>query len=661
MFWRWIEAERGRFMLLLPVAMGAAILGYFALPFEPPLWTGILGLLLTALALAVSWRHMLLRFLALLALSAALGLARAEWRTADEPPMRIMPIGPVTLSGTIARIEQLPDAARITLVSPRIDAGPILPRAIRLKLRPGERLALKAGQGVQAYAILFGPERPAWPGGWDMERDYFFSGLNASGFALTPLTLTRVAPRNRLADGLQNVRNDITGTILATLPRATGGIAVTLLTGDEQAIPPPERQEFVEAGLAHILAVAGLHVGIVMGLVFWSTRWLLTRHTLLALHLPVKSIAAAAALLGGIGYAALTGAHLPILRSLAMAALATLGVFAGRRAFSLRGLAIAALALLLASPEVILSTSFQMSFSAVAALISGYAAMQQRAPRIRTPHSQAAKLGRHVLGLAFTSLLAGGASMPFAAYQFQQIQPYWIPANLLAVPLTAFWIMPCGLLALALMPVHLAALALVPMGWGIAAIVRVTQFITTWPDALLQSKPMPASAILFIAAGLAWLCIWRSAGRFAGVPVIALGLVIALSARPPDVLVSADSRLIALRSGETVFLVRAAKADNFTLAQWRTVWGGTPLTPAGCTAASCRVGAAWYTTVPVCVPARLIVAPIEMPACAAPVIDRFATYRQGAVAAWITPDGVRRRTDRQVQGVRPWVLPYPQL
>jgi hypothetical protein len=117
---------------------------------------------------------------------------------------------------------------------------------------------------------------------------------------------------------------------------------------------------------------------------------------------------------------------------------------------------------------------------------------------------------------AFTSLLAGGASMPYAAYQFQQIQPYWIPANLIAVPLTALWIMPWGLAALALMPLHLAVLALAPMGWGIAVIVWITARIATWPAAMLRIAPIPDAAILLVTAGLIWLCIWRSAARYAG-------------------------------------------------------------------------------------------------------------------------------------------------
>ncbi|MDD2705369.1 MAG: ComEC/Rec2 family competence protein [Acidocella sp.] len=666
MFARWVEAEQGRFTLLLPIAMGVAILVYFSLPAEPPLWLGPVATGLSAIALATSWRHQYARFAAAMALMASLGFARAELRTASAPPMPLIPSGVLKVAGIISRIELMPGAARITLTQPRLDSGPPLKRQIRLKLRPSDTTPLIAGEGVQTYAMLFGPERPAYPGGWDQGRDDFFSGLNASGFALTGLTITTPPPPDRLGNALQNLRANIASTIMATLPPATGTIAVTLLTGDEQAIPPQERQNFIEAGLAHILAVAGLHVGIIMGLAFTASRWLLTRRERMALRLPTKSLAAAAALLAGLAYALLTGAHLPILRSLAMASLATLGVFVGRRAISLRGLALAALVLMLATPETVLGTSFQMSFSAVAALISGYAAVQHFFTRFHASQSRLGSVVMHIIGLAYTSLLAGGASMPFAAYQFQQIQPYWIPANILAVPLTAFWIMPLGLLSLALMPLHAAALALIPMGWGIWLIVWVTAHIATWPYALLRIAPMPSAAILLIAAGLAWLCIWRSPPRLAGVPLMAAGVVLAMLARPPDALVSANAKLIAMRSGPTVFLITQPRAGNFILEQWQNVWGETPLTPGQCNATACRLGPILFApTRPLagCGDAALALSPVQLlGACGhIPVIDRLSTYRNGATAAWITPHGVVLRTDRQVQGNRPLVLPYPQL
>jgi competence protein ComEC len=400
-----------------------------------------------------------------------------------------------------------------------------------------------------------------------------------------------------------------------------------------------------------------------MGLAFVAARFLLTRPERLALRLPIKPISAVIALAAGAGYAALTGAHLPILRSLAMASLATLGVIAGRRAISLRGLALAASLLLLATPEAILGVSFQMSFSAVLALISGYAALPSL--HARAQESIFRRIAMRIAALAYTSLLAGAASMPFAAYQFQQIQPYWIPANLIAVPLTAFWIMPCGLLALALMPLGLSALALIPMGWGIAVIVWLTSRIAAWPAALLRMPPMPDLAILLITAGLIWLCLWRTAPRYAGLLAMLAGLAVYAAARPPDVLVSPDARLIAIHTGRSVFLIRQHQASSFTLSQWAPVWGALPLTPAQCTQTTCRLGPILFAeTAPgTCTGAVLVISPQPLRGACGPaqVIDRFSVYQNGATAARISGAAIRLRTDRETQGKRPWVTPYPQL
>ncbi|HUM08627.1 MAG TPA: hypothetical protein VLT37_07110, partial [Acidocella sp.] len=182
-------------------------------------------------------------------------------------------------------------------------------------------------------------------------------------------------------------------------------------------------------------------------------------------------------------------------------------------------------------------------------------------------------------------------------------------------------------------------------------------------DAMLRIAPMPHASILVIAAGLIWLCIWRSTPRLAGIPVMALGVALALLARPPDVLVSSDARLIAIRSGATVFLVTQHKPDRFTLEQWAPVWGEVPLTPAQCTENTCRLGPVLFAAAPPAdCTAAVLVSPAELTGCAGlPVIDRLYVYRNGATAAWVKGAKVTLRTDRAAQGSRPWVVPYPQL
>jgi len=331
-FAAWIEAEQGRFFLILPIAMGAAILAYFDLKSEPPLWLGFCLAAASALALAASWRLPPARFIAALALAASLGFARAEWRTAAMPPLLDVPYGSVIATGSISSIDNLPTGRRITLAPAALDGGPPLARVLRIKLSAHDTTMLAPGDVVALRAILFKPDRPAYPGGWDATRDAYFAGLGASGFELGTLTVTNPATGQGFSVWLRGVRENIAASINASLPPPTASVAVTLLTGLENQMPPDERQQFIAAGLAHLLAVAGLHVGIVMGLFFAAARFCLTRHERIALHLPVKPIAACVALAAGGMYAALTGAHLPILRSLAMAGLVTAGVIAGRRA-----------------------------------------------------------------------------------------------------------------------------------------------------------------------------------------------------------------------------------------------------------------------------------------------------------------------------------------
>jgi competence protein ComEC len=655
-----VETERGRFFLLLPVAMGTAILLYFALPREPPLWLGGAAVAVAAAALAVGWRHPVARFAVALALAAALGFGRAEWRTAAAAPLLMVPTGPTALTGTVRDIVSLPAGRRLTLGAPSLDGGPPRRRDIALRLRAGDDVAVVPGDRVSAYALLFPPDRPAYPGGFAPDRQDFFANIGADGSALGHVQVTQPADASPLRDGLAGLRAAIAATILRTLPVATGSVAVTLLTGDEQAIPAPERQAFIAAGLAHILAVAGLHVGIVMGLAFFAVRWGMTRFERVALRLPVKPLAALAALTAGIGYAALTGAHLPILRSLAMASLVTLGIVCGRRALSLRGLALAAMAIMLITPEAVVGAGFQMSFSAVLALIAGYAALP--ATWRHRPEGWR-RLPVHIGLLALTSLLAGGASMPFAAYQFLQIQPYWIPANLIAVPLTALYILPLGLVALALMPFGLGPLALAPMGWGLGVIVWLTGQIAAWPAAMLRVPPLPAGLPLGCAAGLIWLCIWRGRARLAGLGLIAAGLALGFTGRPPDALLSSDAKLIAIRDGGQVWLAAAPRASAYTAAQWRGVWPRLPLIPATCTGARCDIGA--VRLVPAapaaCPSAGLVISPAPLgAACAVPVLDRAFAFENGATAVWIVPGGVRLRTDRAAEGARPWTAPWPE-
>ncbi len=224
-----------------------------------------------------------------------------------------------------------------------------------------------------------------------------------------------------------------------------------------------------------------------MGLVMGATRIGLALWEWAALRWPCKQVAALTALGAGGGYVLLTGMHVPVLRSFAMAAPGDARRRGGRRAISMRGLAIAALVLMAVAPQEVLGVSFQMSFAAVLALIAGYEALRPALSRIRRR-----PMLHHAATLVLTSLLAGAASAPFGAYHFGRVQAYFVLGNLVAVPLTAMLVMPAGLLALALMPLGLEAVALWPMRWGLDAILWVARTVSALPAAVFfvpHSRP----------------------------------------------------------------------------------------------------------------------------------------------------------------------------
>ncbi|HEX7390663.1 MAG TPA: ComEC/Rec2 family competence protein [Acidiphilium sp.] len=667
-----LGAERGRLFLFLPVAMGAGILVYFDLTREPPYALAIGLIALACTALAAVWRWKAARGIAALLLAASLGFGRAQWQTAMMPPLMTVPHHAVTVVGQVAAVDLLPNGRRIRIARPVLDGGAAQARSVRVKLHRGDTTAVAAGDTVTLRALLFAPSRPAWPGGWNFGRDQYFSGLGAVGFALSDLTVTAVA-RPGWRGALRHVREVIAARVLAVLPVETGSVAVTLLTGFEQAIPPEERQDFVTAGLAHLLAVAGLHVGIVMAALFALSRFLAGFSEFLLLRVPAKIVASVVAFAGGVAYAALTGFHVPILRSLAMAALVLVGIIVGRRALSLRGLALAALALMLLEPQAVPGPSFQMSFSAVLALIAGYEAAGRRFHA--GGDAWHARLIRHVAALGFTSLLAGGASMPFAAYHFQQIEPYYVLANLVAVPLTATVVLPLGMVSLVLMPFHLERIALIPMGWGIHLILDVARFVGGLPHALIEIHPISGIAVAVIAIGLALLGLLRSRLRFAGLVVIAAGLIATTLTRPPDVLVSPTAALVGVRAGDTVRVVEAGRADRFTLRQWRPVWAGET-TRTGRAGDVCPDGRCGFDGGRVlyladraaaqggCGDAGVVISPRPLRgACRKKgrvVIDRFSVWRDGAIALWFRGTKIAINTDRMVQGARPWVPAWPK-
>jgi competence protein ComEC len=674
-------AERERWLLWLPIGLGAGIAGYFALPVEPPLWLGASGLLLALVVLSWSWWRLpgeafhrcapgLLGLVALL-----LGFTVATLRTqlVDAPALE----RPAAheLEATVLLVEDRTGGQRLLLGEPVIDGlqRDAAPAQVRVSTRSAEP-SFEPGDRIRLRALLMPPSPPVEPRGFDFARQAYFQGLGAVGYALSRPELLSRADARGWSLGLAALRQTIAHHITAAVPGTAGAIAVALFVGLRGALPDEIWDQWAIAGIAHLLSISGLHMALVAGTLFFAVRIALALAPPLALRLPAKKIAALVALLGAFGYLLISGAPVPTLRSFVMTAIALVAIMADRNPFSMRLVAWAAMVVLLLQPESLLGASFQMSFGAVVALIAVYETGVAR--RRGDAGGLDWRLLMYVAGIALTTLVASAATTPFSIYHFSRFPTYGIVTNLIAVPLTGIWIMPWGMLGLLLIPVGLDGPCFILMGHGIELIIAAAAFVADLPGAALAVPRPPLAALVATALGGLWLCLWRTPWRRLGLIGVALGVCLMPLGEPPDILIDARGEIIAVRLDDGSLALSPWQRDRWITDTWlqsagqdrSADWPATGRGRAGdfaCDTMGCILTRAGHTVALArapeaieedCRAADLVVSYPRVEWCpgATPLIGPRALRRAGGLAIWLEPAGIEMLTVREARGERPW-------
>ncbi len=676
-----LREDRARWALWAPVGLGVGIAAYFLLDREPSPWAAPFAILLAVCALVAG--RGALRGLAVALLICAIGFGAAQVRTwSVATPILDEETRPIAVEGRVVGIDRLEgEGLRVVLADvafPRARADDPVPARVRVRLHPGDR-APPPGARFALKAILRPPPDPAEPGAYDFRRHAYFLRIGAVGFALAPGTVVAPPPTEGWAAveaGLERLREDIRARVAARLEGAEAAVTTALLNGEPSAIPEEDLEALRLSGLQHLLSISGLHIGLVAGLMFFAVRALLAGIEPLALRRSIKKWAAVAAVLAAGAYTLLVGAPVPTQRAMLMTGLMMLAILVDRSPLSMRVIAFAATVVLLTQPEALMGPSFQMSFAAVLALIATYEAVGGWFGR---RHAEAGPLGRawlYVLGLALTSAVAGGATTPFALYHFQNVANYGVLANLIAVPITSFLVMPAGMLALLLMPFGLEGWALEAMGAGVAGVLWTAHWVAGLPGSAFIVRAVPWEAMALLTLGGVWLMLWLRRWRLAGGAVAIAAVLLALSSGRPDVVVAPSGALVGLRMADGTLLVSSGRAARFEAETWQRR-DGLPGEPAawgrhgdGSDALRCdRTGCLWRRdgiTVAVvavvealaedCAVADAVIAPeLVVRNCAAPlVVDSRALDRRGAHALRIGEGGIILETARADRMARPW-------
>lgn len=492
--------------------------------------------------------------------------------------------------------------------------------------------------------------------------------------------------QSRTSAAIARVRQAIGARIVAALPGEVGGIANALITGERGGISEATNDAFRDSGLYHILSISGLHMVIMAGAVFFIVRLLLAAFPSIALHYPIKKWAAAAAAIAALGYLLISGSAFATVRSYVMISIMFLAVLVDRPALALRNVALAALIILVLYPESLLDVGFQMSFAAVVALISAYGWVNAR--RRHAAGWRRNVIGRTALffgGIVLSTIVAGVAVAPFAAYHFHTSQQFAVLANLITIPVCNLIVMPAALLALVLMPFGLEWIALAIMGAGIDIMVWCAKWTAALPGAVSHIRAIPLQSFLLMVAGGLWLTLWQTRWRGLGIIPIAAGLAIAPMLPRPDILVGRDGTLVALRNdADGRYTALASRSANFELKRWlehdgdareprQATYNAKSPAAVKCDSVACNTPVKTQTVAVVrhpaalrddCARADILILDIPRPlGCDRPatIVDFYGLRSAGTHALYVEDDGkVHIETVAQYRGVRPWA-PAPRL
>ncbi len=672
--------ERDRWLLWLPVAMGCGIAIYFAWPADPGLVLpcSLVGVFAVAAVLLRGGA----RLGAVLVLAMAVGFAASAVRSAYvAAPVILEKKRPLTVQATVERVERYPAGdTRITLRALDLEGFEenATPERIRLRVRTrGE--AVEPGNRIEIRAVLMPPPPPVAPGSFDFARKAWFERLGGVGFAVSGATVLAEQPTETgILDGwrLARFRDSLAQRLAKQAPGDGGAVAVALMTGERGLIPEKIVEDLRAAGLAHLLAISGLHIGLMAGLAFFVVRAGLALVPSLALRYPIKKWAAIAAICAAFFYLMVSGGTVPTQRAFAMTLIVLMAVLIDRLAITMRLVAMVAGAMLLLAPESLLNVSFQMSFAAVIALVAVYEHARSHGWLPGRGDGWTRRIGIYFLGVAITSVVAGLATGYFAVVHFNRFANYGLLANMLAVPVMGLWIMPWAMAAFLLLPFGLESWALVPMTAGIELVADIAAWVAAMPGSVGYIAAVPTAATVLITLGSVWLCLWQRAWRLWGMVPIMAGLAWAAASEPPDILIDEQAKLTGIRAADGSLMLNSVRRSSMAVDTWTRrsgqggalKWAPDDLDgPLSCDASGCLYRApsgqlAALVRAPDalgedCARADVVVSAVPVfGRCKGPetVIDRFDLWREGAHALWFTASGVRIETVAQHQGRRPW-------
>lgn len=534
--------EREALFSWLIVSFCFGILFYFALDQEPDLLL-MFFLSITLISLNLYYRNSILY----LVIFFTLGVGCATYRTYHvKSPMLNETLQNVSVSGRITHLIPTLKGQQLTLERLYISPRPtILPTKIKIAVNtPHQQFAI--GDVVRMKAILKPPSQPLVPRGYDFARQHFYERIGATGFSLSKVYVLK-KNQNILQNYIANLRLQFSQRIKQALPDYTGPIAASLIIGEQSAIDKQILLNMRNSGLSHILSVSGLHLSLVSIICFFCTRLLLSLSPYIAQKYDTKKIAAYISLIATLFYLLISGMQIAAIRSYIMVLCVIVAILFDRQEYAVRSVCVAAFIMLIITPEAIMHPSFQMSFFAVIALVSGYELYLSKI-FYDQEHDLFSKIKRYLIGSIAATFIAGLATAPFAIYYFNQYSNYSMLANLAVAPITSFILMPAVVITCLLYPFGLEKIALKLMALGIKYMVFIANWVSHLPNSTIMLANMNNTTLFAFAIGILWLSLWQSKLRLLGFAPILYSCLELFNTSSATLMIDQHSHTIFIRS-----------------------------------------------------------------------------------------------------------------
>jgi competence protein ComEC len=357
------------------------------------------------------------------------------------------------------------------------------------------------GQSIRFPASLRPFQNFNNPGRYDYElamdlSDFICSASVSDEKYIVPMGRKSLGPPFEM---IENLRKPVRALFRERLSDRNQALYRALILGERQDIGLELRETFNIVGLGHVLAVSGLHIGLIAGISFFFIRWLLSLSYRLSLMFEVRRISAALTFFPVVSYSFLAGFQVSTQRAMIMVITYLFSIIIGREKEVWSTLALAAVIVLALDPDAIFSISFQLSFVGVIGILWLVPAIHRIIPNLfdRSGGILINRIYLYISGLITVTLCALIFLMPLTIFYFHRISAVSLPANLTVVPILGIWVLPLGLLS-SLFAHFLPPLAglLAEMGsWGIDGIMKI---ISLWSHLDLASFWMVTPNILEI-------------------------------------------------------------------------------------------------------------------------------------------------------------------